>query len=666
MKYERLFTPLTINGLRLPNRIVMAPMASNFADSQGGVTEQLLGYYRKRVQGHPGMIISESCYVSPEGRGAVKRLGLARDDVVEGHRAFTDMAHKENVFVCAQLHHAGSTAPMKVIGQYPVSCTSVPLLSKGEPFVGVIPRTLTVPEIEEIVSSFGKAAARAREAGYDCVMIHGAHGYLINQFLSPHTNTRTDAYGGSDEKRMKLILDILREVRGRVPKNFPVLCRLSGAEFHDGGYGVEFTVALAKKLENEGIDEISLTAGNYERLDLIVPLHPNPLGCYTGLSAEVKKVVGIPVGVVGRINTPDFAEQVLAAGKADHVYLGRELIADPLWPAKAAGEVPGEIRPCIYCNRGCFDRMMVGDSLRCAVNPWVGRESFRPGDKDLSGKRVLIVGGGPAGLQTACIAAEFGLEVHVVEKSGDVGGKLEVASVPEGKSELSRFRDYLVDRTRALGVRVRTGEPLTQEMVDEIKPDKVVIAVGSEPCYFDIPGITQEETLSAEQVLCGGCELPGNDVVVIGGGLVGMETALYLRERGKTVTIVEIADDVLVNMGSVLKKNMLIRAGEEGIRLLVATRIVGAGKGTVRVANVVGENEIKADHVITAVGYKPRTASELAGIEFSVPKLIMGDASRPGMLLDISLQIQHFLLDMGFLQNGADISQKDGDVCEVV
>lgn len=660
-----LFSPIKINGIQLPNRIVMAPMASNFADDVGGVTQQLLAYYRKRVQGRPGMIISESCYVSPEGRGAVKRLGLARDDVITGHRIFTDMVHDGNVHVCAQLHHAGATAPMQVIGQYPVSCSSTPLISKGEPFVGVIPKTLTKPEIQKIINRFGKAAVRARKAGYDGVQIHAAHGYLINQFLSPHTNVRDDDYGGSETKRMKFLLEIVREVRRKVPAGYPVLCRMSGAEFHDGGYNVEFIARLAKRLENEGVDEISISAGNYNRLDLISPIHPKPPACYTKLSTEIKKGLNIPVGVVGRLNTPEVAEEVLTSGKADLIYLGRELIADPLWPAKAHWPDLGPIRPCIFCNRGCFDRMMVGDEIRCAVNPMVGRESASLDQNVPDGKRLLVVGGGPAGMQAAVLGAGYGYEVHLIEKSKNLGGKLHVAAIPEGKQGLKSYCDYLIQRINELGVHVQTATSFAPRMIDEIAPDKVIIATGAEACGPEVAGLSADETVSAEAVL-EGCSLPGRHVVVIGGGLVGIETALHLSKCGKQVAVVEIAEDVLNDMGAVLKRNMLSQVGAQGIQIYVNTKIIETGDRHVTISNVAGETEIPADHLVIAVGYRSNPPEHLKDMDDSIPSMVLGDAFRPGMLLDITLQIQQFLLDSAFFRNGGEVSQDLGQTCTII
>ena len=642
--YPRLFSPIKINSVELSNRIVMAPMASNFADDKGGVTEQLMEYYRRRVQGRPGMIISESCYVSPEGRGALRRFGLASDDVIEGHRKFTDMVHGSNVRICAQLHHAGFTAPMHVIGQYPVSCSTTVLQSKGQPFVGVIPTTLSEVDIETLIVRYGLAAKRASEAGYDAVQVHGAHGYLINQFLSPHTNIRNDAYGGSEEKRMKFLLEVVREIRKTVSPTFPVTCRFSGAEFHDGGYGTDFIVALARRLEEEGVNEITITAGNYERLDLIAPQYPNPLGCYTGLSEIVKQAIHIPVGVVGRIGTPAKAEEVLSKGKADLVYLGRELIADPEWPIKASEGRDKEIRPCIFCNLGCFDRMMNGQDIRCAVNVAVGHEFRDKGKIHSQKKRLLIVGGGPAGLQTACFAAERGYEVHLTEKTNRLGGKLHVASHPDGKEQLRDLFTYLIGRIEKLGVQVYLNQEATKEFVKKIRPEQIVVAVGAKPYVPDIPGINNPHVFMAEDVLSGEVAT-GKNVAIIGGGIVGIETAMKLQDQGKKVAVIEVLDDILADQGSVTKRNFLLRLGRRCIPVFVGTKVVEITGRSITIRNVLGEKTLPVDHVVIAAGYKADDLQAIAVGNEGIPTVVIGDAKKPGALLNITQHIQELFME---------------------
>jgi 2,4-dienoyl-CoA reductase-like NADH-dependent reductase (Old Yellow Enzyme family)/thioredoxin reductase len=641
--YPCLFSRIKINLMELQNRIVMAPMASNFADEKGDVTDQLLEYYRRRVQGFPGMIISESCYVSPEGKGALRRFGLVSDDVIEGHRRFTDMVHEGNVRICAQLHHAGFTAPMHVIGQYPVSCSTTVLQSKGQPFVGVIPTTLSEADIATLVVRYGLAARRALEAGYDAVQVHGAHGYLINQFLSPHTNVRIDAYGGSEERRMRFLLDVVKEIRKMVPPHFPVTCRLSGTEFHDGGYGIDFIAALARKLEEEGIDEITITAGNYERVDLIAPQYPHPMVCYTGLSEILKREIHIPVGVVGRIGTPVNAEEILTKGKADLIYLGRELIADPEWPIKAAEGREQEIRPCIFCNLGCFDRMMNGQDIRCAVNATVGYESRDRVKKQSRKGRLLIVGGGPAGLQTACIAAERGYEIHLTEKTDRLGGKLHIASRPEGKEQLRDLCSYLIDRVERLGVQIHLNQEATEDFVKRIGPERIIVAVGSKPDIPDIPGIDNSHVLMAEDVLLGAVAT-GKNVVIIGGGIVGIETAMALQDQGKQVTVIEALADILSDQGSVTKKNYLLRLGSRSIPVLVGTNVIEITGQSIKLHNVIGTKMLPIDQVVIATGYKAGDLQVVAFGKKDIPTVVIGDAKKPGTLLNITQHIQEWLM----------------------
>lgn len=321
-KYSKLFSPITLGSLKLSNRIVMAPMATNFSTTTGQVTDRQINYYVERAKGGVGLIITESNYVSLEGRGSIRRLGLTSDDNLKEHKKLVEAIHRLGVPVCAQLHHAGSTAPFSAIGQYPVSCSATILPTKGQPFVGVIPRALTVEEIRDLVIAFGAAARRAKEAGFDAVQVHAAHGYLINQFLSPRYNKRTDSYGGSSRNRMRFLLEIIDEIRAQVGPDYPILVRLSAEEYIDGGYGLDFIVEVVRELENYGVSEVSLSCGNYEQLEQIAPVPPYPEGCYSTYSEQVKRVTKVPVGVVGRIRTPELAEEILRSGKADLVYLG--------------------------------------------------------------------------------------------------------------------------------------------------------------------------------------------------------------------------------------------------------------------------------------------------------------------------------------------------------
>ncbi|MDL2226069.1 NAD(P)/FAD-dependent oxidoreductase [Deltaproteobacteria bacterium OttesenSCG-928-M10] len=626
----KLFTPIKIGSLKLPNRLVMAPMATNYSTLTGNVTQKQIDYYVRRARSGLGMIIAESNYVVRQGRGSRKRLGLTSDDEIALHRKLIEAVQREGTYICAQLHHAGATAPASSIGEYPVSCSSVALMSKGQPFVGVIPRTLAAHEIEELVGAYGQAARRAAAAGFDAIQIHAAHGYLINQFLSPHTNRRDDKYGGSPAKRMNFLLEIVDEVRRIIGANFPLTVRLSSEEEIDGGYKIDFIREVVRELENHGIDEVNLSAGNYEEIEKIAPIPPFPEGCYAGYAEKIKAAASIPVGVAGRIRTPQLAEEILQLNKADIIYLGREMIADPDWPDKA--RTGQQIRECIYCNRGCFDRMLIGDEIMCTVNYEVGREGILPAAPAAAPYNLLVAGGGPAGMSAAITGAEQGLSVTLAEAGPSLGGQLKPASVPEHKKELRTLISFLENKLRSSGVRVLLNQALTPALLEETRPDAVIAAVGASPIIPRLPGVDRPLVLIAADIFQGQ-GVPGDRVVVIGGGLVGVEIAEYLADQNKKVTIVEMAGDVLPEAGLGIKKLTLGRLSAKGVRLLIESKLLEVKESGVVVERLGQSEFIAADNVVLALGYRANPV-ETESIPPAIKIRTVGDAVKPRSIMD--------------------------------
>jgi len=598
-----LFSPLKIGNIELKNRIVMAPMSLNYSREDGTPSSRQVAYYKARVKGGVGLIISESCYVAAESRGGKRRLGLSSDEMVSGHKRLTSAVHEHGGRIFCQLHHGGAAVSPAASGALPVSASATPLTVMGEPFIGIVPRRLDLEEIRGVTKAFALAAVRAGEAGYDGIQLHAAHGYLIHQFFSPLYNFRQDAYGGSRENRARLLFEVIAEIRRAAGEHFPISVRLTGKEFTPGGYGIEDTCWIAEKLESD-IQEISLSGGNFqEREWMVAPMRVEEGYLANQAQAWKDVVTKIPVSMVGRLTDPRICEGLIRDGKTDLVYLGRALLADPEWPKKAQQGYLEAIRPCISCSR-CIDRLMQGLEVQCAVNPLLGREGESVLDPASRAGNVLVVGGGPAGMEAAATAAGRGHRVTLMERSSRLGGKALAAAIPPSRAAIARFTAYQERQLEITGVRVQLGHEVTAGMVEDLKPDYLVLASGGVPLRPSIPGIGQPHVFQAEDILTSRIPV-GAHAIVIGGGVVGMETAEYLSELGWKVSVLEATGVLCRGEEDMTKKLLLIRVNDLGVRVFLNCRVACITRQGVLVDRNGLNEQMDADAVVIAAGYIP-------------------------------------------------------------
>lgn len=629
--FPHLFAPGKIGTLTLKNRILKAPQSSGMSNMDGTVSERLVRYYRDQAAGGAGCIVVEYAYVDDIGaKSAHCHLGISSNEHIPGLAWLAENIREMGSVPAIQIEHCGR---QKFLGTQPICAPSALPWPKLWDQYGVqaVPHVLTIEEIQDIVHAFGDSALRAKKAGFELVEIHGAHGYLLTNFFSPHTNHRTDLYGGSLENRMRIYVEIVRDVRKKVGPDFPVTIRLSGTDYEPDGFPIEDTIAMAKVLEREGIDAFHISGGDHHTM--IHQVSPMAMSlCHNTWAAEaIKKEVSVPVIASGSITLPEYAEDIIASGKGDFVGLGRPLWADPEWPNKAAADHPEDIRPCIRCNEGCLERTFFNyKAITCAVNPVVSREGELKIAPAPVKKKVAVVGAGTAGMEAARVLALRGHDVTIYEEKDKKGGLLHEAAAPEFKADIRPFMQYQITALEKLGVPVVQKKATAADLEGY---DAVVCATGSLPIIPHIPGVEKPIAVDCLSAI-NGAKPVGKKVVVIGGGLVGTETALDLAENGHSVTLVEMLPKIMKDVAVTDFLAYSERIAKTDMRILTETRLEEVLDNGARVSAKKGEETIEADTVILALGLKAEQGlyNELAAAGKEV--YLVGDAVKAGKIFD--------------------------------
>ena len=630
MNFPHLFSPIRIGRVDLKNRIIFPPIATNLARVSGEISDRQAFHYARRARGGAGLIIVENaCIDFPASRHGATQPRIDSDEFIPGLATLARAVHDEGAKISIELTHPGLNASLKFNGgRRPVAPSPTPLRKDG-----VLPKELTIEEIKELVEKYAHAALRAKRAGYDMVELQGGHGLLINQFLSPLANQRSDRYGGARENRLRFVADIVERIRELCGERFPITIRFAADDMVDGGITPEEGKSLAIGLEAIGIDMIQADLGLCPKEKRLEPM-PYPQGWRAHLAKGLKEVTAVPIAAVGVIREPEFAERLLAHNEADLVVLGRTLIADPDWPEKARTGHPEQIRKCIGCGECIKARHHQDQPLRCGVNPIVGMdEEFERIVPVEESKKVLVIGGGPAGMEAARVAALRGHEVMLIEKEERLGGTLNIASVPPGKEKIRWLIHYYTGELFRLGVEVRLGVQVTRKIVDELQPDAIIVAIGCTYPQENIPGADRHNVVTARDMLSGKRTAANDSIVVIGGGLLGLETALFLASKENRVTVLKRYKTIAANLEPIYRDYILRELEEYNASILTEVSVERIDETAVQIKNTHGETRtLSADLVVLARDTVPLRdlQEELRGIEFRS----IGDCVRPRLIID--------------------------------
>lgn len=677
MEYNKLFSPMKIGNVEIKNRIVMSPMEMGFGQIDGKPTPMLMDYYEERAKGGVGMIIPGITRVNDfTGASTFCQLSVSKDSNIKPLKEFVNRIHQHGTKIFIQLHHPGrqnvdllvgtvslSVFCNKFIPKYPkllkkVVPLGVKMMEKDLVLADVAPskcersyianakvRGLTKLGIKRLIKQFIDGAYRCKQAGADGVELHAAHGYLLQQFLSPHTNHRTDEYGGSLENRMRFILEIIRGIREKCGKDYPIIVRISVDECYDkiGREGVGYTLSegieMCKILDKEGVDALDISSANYDTINYwLEPVTFEP-GWRKYMAEEVKKVVSCPVLAANLIRTPEQAEKQLEEGVQDFISLGRPLLADPHWANKAMNGKSNEIKRCVCCLN-CFETMEKNAYFlshgECSVNPTLGRERANNElPKDGNDRLVVVIGAGPSGLTAAEVLLRRGFKVVVLEKNAYIGGQIQLANKPPKKDKISWCYEDLATNVKALGGEIRLNVNADSDIITEMNPYAVIVATGGEPIVpKSIEGTDGKNVVTVAQILDGSVNVTGKKIAVIGSGMTGLETSHLLVEQGNAVTIVEMADTVAPGVWCQHLDDIMPKLKEKNVEFCLGHKLLKITEDYIEIEEVKTKKvfRIDVDLVVLSIGVKPvnNLYTELKDKRNNV--YIVGDAVKSGKI----------------------------------
>jgi 2,4-dienoyl-CoA reductase-like NADH-dependent reductase (Old Yellow Enzyme family)/thioredoxin reductase len=589
-----LFSPFTIGTMELKNRLAMAPLGGLYPSFDGFLYQELNDFILARARGGVGMIILSGAGVGFTNLDAEAPPGKL-EKMIDAAREVVKAVHQEGVSIGVQLHHSGRQPDViipgsEVVGPSPISW------SPRAP----VPKELTPEEIESLIRRYATAATHVQEAGFDFVEVKACHGYLLGSFLSLRSNKRHDQYGGDMQNRARITTEIIRQIKKELGQSLLISCRFNGSDHINGGMVLEEAQELSQLLIRAGADFLHVSAGVYGSNPVIIPPYYAPPGCYIPLAEAIKKGVNVPVIAVGRINDPRLGDEILKAGKSDIIAMGRALIADPDLPLKAQEGRFEDIRKCIACNQGCFDKPG-GLKTTCLVNPAAAKEKSMSLIPAPVPRKVMVIGGGPAGMEVARVAALRGHKVHLYEKNKEVGGQWKLAAIPPGKEGFADLTKYLLTQLQKLGVKLHLEIQVTDKILELENWDVIILATGATPVTPDL-GAAKEEMIMADDILSGKATT-GERIIVVGGNAVGLEVAAFLAVREKKVEVVEMMDRIGKDLGATVSSHLRHRLNELKVKISCSTKVRAISQGMVTLVDKEDrESYRKVDSVVIAIG----------------------------------------------------------------